>query len=214
MSPLIGRAGILYAPLAQSVSRDNLVLEYLFQGNLLDTSPSGYNLTQVGGGTVASNYYISSGGGYLTHPDVPLLEGSTAWTVCFWVYFDSLPGNNSLVLFGRDATSNLYFYIWENKFRALANPGNRFGDLSNIALTAGSWYHFAATLSSGTIRSYVNGALQSGTITGVTMGDYARPILINESGSYNMRLDDVLVYDGRVLTADEINIHVANGRTS
>jgi hypothetical protein len=85
---------------------------------------------------------------------------------------------------------------------------------SNVALTAGLWYHIAATYDGTTMTLYVNGSAQSAPVSSTrSLPAVTDPFLVGAgNGGTNPvggQLDEVAVYSGTTLSAARIQAHHA-----
>lgn len=80
-----------------------------------------------------------------------------------WVYFSSLPLAGSQVVPFSCGSGGATVAFWQGSMRfAIANVANVV-DYASAAIVASSWFHWAITRSSGTVRLFVNGALLGST---------------------------------------------------
>lgn len=192
------------------------------------TFPAGYRTADFGG---ASNAVVS-------YPDNAEME-TPPLTVACWIRIDSYTGIRGIIHKIPQATSyNGWVFYYSPGF---GSRGLGFGQVESADLTpdadkalqtytatgtlsAGTWYHVAATLSAigSTPILYINGVATSttslGNASGLTTFANSEPVRIGgkagpESGFYSFHdggIDDVRIYSA-VKTANEIGAIYAEG---
>lgn len=192
------------------------------------TFPDGYRTGDFDGTT----------NGTISWPDATDLE-ALPLTVCCWVRIDSYTGLRAIVHKMDQSTSYrgwALFYspglasrglVWhqvDSADTSVSNPEFRNGYAPVGNLTAGTWYHVAATSDAFTNPPvlYINGVSQSvtsaGTGTGITTIGNSSPVRIGlkggpEAGTWSYHdggVDDLRIYK-TVKTANEIGAIYAEG---
>ena len=137
----------------------------------VDSSTNNFTITRNGTptqgsfspyGTLWSNNFSGSGQ-YLTTSSVTFAGD---FTVEGWVFIANLSGNRALVQIGDDSTSTgpLFYVSTSGKFSVYAASALITG---SATIAANAWVHLAVCRSGSTVKSYVNGVLDT-TITNST----------------------------------------------
>jgi len=107
-------------------------------------------------------------------------SSSADFTVEMWVNRTGTSGQYAGWLVGKRATGSPYTFSWY----ALIDSSNKFvfadnatGVSSTTTIETNRWYHVAATMSSGTLRIFVNGTLEA-TSTGINISEVNAPLTI------------------------------------
>ena len=107
--------------------------------------------------------YFDGTGDYLTLPaSTNWRFGTGDFTVEAWVYFGASPTGVSKIIAESWASNvgwEFYYTGTVNKFSWYKNAARVID--STTTPVAGQWYHFAVSRASGTIRLFINGALES-----------------------------------------------------
>jgi len=130
--------------------------------------------SKYGGSSMA----FDGNGDYLSIPNTSLLQlGSSDWTIECWAYINSTTGDQRPI---SQNNSNYEFAFFMSSGGAMYAASYQSGGSTNFnismgTLSAGQWYHLAASRSGSTVRAFVNGILQnsatySGTIDARTGG--------------------------------------------
>jgi hypothetical protein len=223
--------------------RHGLIGEWHLDGDAKDTSGNGNDGALAGNVTftpgrygkalalnrVALNGVAPNGAGdYVTVPDsASLKDGQTGLTVAAWVKMERLPAPNTY--YAPIAKEHSYRFIISPDGGAhfvVATSNNGWyadGTVAGLGtrLSAGEWYHLAATYDGHQLRVYVNGALDGmgGPLSGYIaahakqLGRNAEtvkaPLTFGAKTSGNLDytaglIDEVRVYD-RALSDDEVS---------
>jgi autotransporter-associated beta strand protein len=125
------------------------------------------------------------------------------------VAFTDIPGGHG-VLLETSGTGGALRYL----HRPVSGSGGGHNIYSTTTFTPGQWAHMVAVVDGGTMRLYINGVQNPGTITGVDPIAYAveavlgRLAFTNAGRYFNGLIDEFAVYDN-ALTADQIVAHYA-----
>ena len=135
--------------------------------DLTDSSGNGNALTNIGGVTFAAgkigNAAVFDGSNYLNTGIS--LDGSLAFSIACWVYFEEVQENNN-VIFGShltdgvgNETAMLFGYQDENQYASLNTADDGYVQLDGPPLTLNGWEHLAFTYSGSIAKMYVDGSL-------------------------------------------------------
>ena len=171
------------APLT-NVTNTSLLLNYT-NGAIFDNTAKNV-LETVGNAQISttqskwggSSMAFDGNGDYLSISNTPLLQlGSSDWTIECWAYINSTTGDQRPI---SQNNSNYEFAFFMSSGGAMSAASYQSGGSTNFnismgTLSAGQWYHLAASRSGSTVRAFVNGVLQnsatySGTIDARTGG--------------------------------------------
>lgn len=196
--------------------------------DVTDSVAGAYTGTAQGGAQLTTNGKYLKGGSFGGTTDYVSLGGSTglgnssvAMTMEAWVKFNAIPTGSTVMtaisknetaagwgLIANAATSGkieTYFYIG-GAYRLAGEA------LSN--LTAGTWYHIAATFDGSNVRFYRDGTLKQTVAASGSILTSAEPVFIgadpsaggtDASNFFNGFIDDVKIYDyvrtqGQIIT--------------
>jgi hypothetical protein len=211
-----------------------LVAHYPFEGNAVDLVNN--NNGTVHGATLTTDRvnhansayaFVDTSTNYIDAPNPPSLGINSAITIMAWVYIEEFRSTNFQVV-QKNATGTIHafampilgndgiFYggaLQKNKFglELTLNGTFKSGMWSVISLSAGKWYHLAATYDHSTqmTKLYLNGQLDH-AITGVSGTIQQNDNLLNigrfggENRDYfNGKLDDIRIYN-EALSANQI----------
>jgi len=200
------------------------------EGNAADIV-GGNNGTLQGGaaangeGMVSSAFTFDGTNGYVQIPDAPALN-PTNLTVEAWVRFASLdsggntanPGQQYIVFKQNTRTSNFEGYElgkWRSGdqdlfvFRVSSSSGTEAQVFSTTLVTAGVWYHVAASRGPDLIQLYVNGQLEGQADVSFPQDYGSSPLYLGSSGvagwdrKFSGTLDEVSFYN-RALSSNEV----------
>jgi len=196
----------------------NLKAWYKFDGNYMDSSPSGYNLTNSGAvienglivqsvSTDASDFLETSGIN---------LNGKT-YSISFWAKFNTAPSTNNIPLFTQgitDSTSTRLIFLYEsgNKLRfSHYGSGNDMDTTGyNISSMVGtSWHHYVITYNNTNrgAEIWFDGVKLNtnlSTLTNTFTGSGSFTIARWQGTTFNGLIEDFRYYD-KILTSTEIS---------
>jgi len=165
-------------------------------------------------GEVGSAFSIGGGSQYVQIPNNALLNFSTAMTLECWVYLNSYPNNDIVMIAGKEGTATHQFELalasspghWCFQPFLVVNGAFACFQGSFVPLL-NTWYHVAMTYDGSALKLYVNGIADgtmgaSGAITATS-----NPMLIGGYGTgpwtMNGRVDELSLYN-RALSVGEI----------
>ena len=198
--------------------QDNLSAEYFFDGDLTDSSGNGLDLTGSGTVTTASGYLDVVNAAYVYRNSSTLMNGVTSFTVCFWIYFEGSVPSTTYATIGKTASTWRFYWTTNQRLRALLYPGALYGDITDSSLSVDAWHHVAITWSAnGSVQCWLDNTLQTSTVSTPSLAAIA-----TTTGQFrcldrqhpNTRLDNVLIYENKVLTTDEIAAIYNYGRVT
>ena len=164
-----------------SVTASNVTLLTCHAATITDGSSNGTSITTNGNAAVSNfgpasgmkSVYFDGTGDYLQCTLADTL-GTADWTVEYWVYHNSISGNQIHCAFNGYAPA-FYRRNSSNAFAVYHNPGISGNHNANITPVAHKWYHMAYCHddSDNVLRVFANGALvdefaYSGNISGTT----------------------------------------------
>ncbi len=220
--------------LSSSSAVAQMVAQYGFEGNVLDTSGNGINgtnhtvsfTTSAAIGTQAGVFngtssYVDLNNGSLTGPLKPALPV----TISAWVYLNSTTGRQCV--FSSDNTDNISVMAGYDLSIVSGALTCDFGDggsgtshietkTGNSVMTTGQWYHVAAVIvGASNMHLYINGGDDGGTYSGSggTMAYTTTSSKIGTSNTANFfdgAIDDVQVYN-TALTDTKIELLAYGG---
>jgi hypothetical protein len=189
-----------------AITNTQLLLNYTNSGifdstakNVLETVGNAQvSTTQAKWGTTSMAF--DGNGDYLSIPNTSLLQlGSSDWTIECWAYISSTTGDQRPI---SQNNSNYEFAFFMSSGGAMSAASYQSGGSTNFnismgTLSAGQWYHLAASRSGSTVRAFVNGTLQnsatySGTIDART-GGWRLGASYVPGDYFNGYLDDVRI---------------------
>ncbi len=194
----------------------NLVAQYLFNGNALDSSGSGYNGTIIGGAALTTDrfgyankaYSFNGSSQYIEFPNaVANVTTSKPYSISVWI--NQISGTNIL---------GKYHNLDAGLSQFLLNTNSVIGNGTNtlpFTNPSSGWNHYVVILQSGTgnTKIYRNGVLlNSGTLTYNNAITATKFVVgrISDGGYYdyfNGKIDDVRVYDKVLTTTDVENLY-------
>lgn len=137
----------------------------VFNGYISNFRYLNYSLYNDNGFGIPKSYsvYFDGSGDYLTIPTNSAFGyGTGDFTIEFWVYFNTVSADQTLVSNLTSASSvnpHLYVNGTSNTIRYYTNNADR---ITGSALTISRWYHIAVSRASGSTKLFING-LQSGS---------------------------------------------------
>jgi len=191
----------------------NLVAQYLFNGNVLDSSGTGAHGTIIGGAALTSDrfgvankaYSFNGISQYIEFPNtVANVTTSKPYSISVWI--NHISGQNILGKYHNLDAGLTQFQL--NTSSVIGNGTNTL-PFANPSL---GWNHYVVILQSGTgnTKFYRNGVLlTSGTVTYNNAITVTKFVVgrISDGGYYdhfNGKIDDIRVYD-KVLTASDVS---------
>ncbi|MBI2542782.1 MAG: tail fiber domain-containing protein [Candidatus Aenigmarchaeota archaeon] len=142
-----------------------------------------------------------------------------AITISAWIKGNSTQATNSEIISKEDYPSGWGLYGSGNLVIGLTGSGWT-GTAISTSFTTGVWYHVVGTYdsSSGSMKAYVNGVLESTVAGSGTITTGRRPLYIGTSEQdfarvWNGTIDEVRIYN-RALSAEEIRTQYLGGLQS
>ena len=178
-----------------------------------DSSDFGYAITRVGNVAVtttqpfiASNktelgslYFDGTGDYLISEPNSDTFVFGTAdFTVECWAYIDDGIAANTKVICGTNLTTGGHIYgISSTNKLYVANSASAYTS-TGTTLTNRQWHHIAYTRSSGTLRMFLDGALDFSTTAATSITEIGFGVGGRKSGDYvfNGYIDDLRVTKG------------------
>jgi hypothetical protein len=189
-------------------------------GPAFDASGMARDLTFYGGAEIPASGAGQSGTGlrldgvddYVT-PDLPVLRTDQSLTISAWAKLGQVTSQDQMVV--NQGPVSLFFRGWEGKWGITVQSPNGAGGYvnaeawSNVAAVPGQWAHLVGVFdaSTGQVRLYVNGVLQTAVATGATGEGSAQALTIGARGSgwlFGGDIDEVRVYQGVVADVTRI----------
>jgi hypothetical protein len=212
------RLNFAYTPNYPIIQADNTNLKawYKFDGNYMDSSPSGFNLTNSGA-TIVDGLIVQSvstdSNDFLETSGINL-NGKT-YSLSFWLKFNTAPSGN-IPLFTQGITDSLgtrvvFLYESSNKLRfSHYGSGNDMDTTGyNISSMVGtSWHHYVITYNNTNrgaeiwldgIKLNTNVSTLTNTFTG--SGNFT---IARWGSTFNGLIEDFRYYD-KILTSTEIS---------
>jgi hypothetical protein len=145
--------------------------------------------------------------GFIDIPDTNLPSGTSARTISAWIY-PNANDNGRIISYGTGTTNAAFDIITQASTNVLAVIGYGNNRFSTTTISLNEWAFISVTLSSGTLKMYVNGSeIYSANSVGLdtTLSGSAR---IGKSvwdvNDWNGNLANVAIWN-RALSSDEIN---------
>jgi len=222
--------GITHKRLNFSYNNDNLVAWYMFNGNYLDSSGNGHNLTNVG--TVIQSTHIIEGQAvefdstdFLEFPasiNPYIIWNGKGITFSFWVRFTAHSGWARLIDFQSAASTTYGIFmsvkandgvevaIWLN----INNTVARYSNWSNSIITnLGVWHHIVLSIDiSGKWDLYLNNvrinATETANIPNITYNmRYINKSAYAADGTWGGQMDDFRIYDRALSSTDVASLY-------
>ncbi|MFL5447457.1 MAG: LamG domain-containing protein [Gemmatimonadales bacterium] len=165
---------------------------------------SSTDVAEAATSVAAVNHALQFASAYVRVPDNNLLDLTSTWTLEAWVKpVDASTGADQDII-SKWALAFTASYILQidasGKLRLVTNNGvTQSIRLSNGTLGDNTWHHVAATFSHGTVKLYLNGALDK-TVTGVlTPLVSTEPVAFGREGSFpggtfNGSIDEIRIW--------------------
>ena len=188
------------------------------EGEVEDTGGNGINGTAKNGantqgsGKVCRSAFFSAVNQGIEIPDNSLLDLTGGnWSVAFWYKMieDSSSGWDQIFVKGNGSRRNYAMWLrpGSGQIHFRVDPGNQGLD-SNTALVTGVWYFITGVYDSGTLKLYINGALDK-SAAGITMNTGSGnddSLYLGKSALYNTiksKIDEFMIFS-KALTLSEI----------
>ena len=152
---------------------------------------------------------------------------ATVFSISCWIKSDTMSSNETILdkYYNTQNQRAVRLYITtsgELKFQVSDDGSSNESQLTTDAdLVADTWYHIVVTYSSGTFTAYRNGTALSvdanfGTETSIDQNTAALRIGMSQDtkGSFNGQIDDLCIYDNKVLSAAEVTRNYNAGKRS
>ena len=200
---------------------DNLTARWNFENDALDTAPRGTaanNGTQVNGPTcssvskvgIASMRFIASSKQWVEVADQADVNPTDKITICLWMN-RTTSSNNQIIMAKVDYYMfNIGFRLWQAWGATMFDLGPTQLRVDGTQPPANVWTHVAVTYDGSAIKLYVDGVEKGTKACTGAIPTVASSFLLMGSGSkegkdpYDGLLDDVRIYSGKALTAEEI----------
>jgi len=218
--------GITHKRLNFVYNSDNLVAWYRFNGDYLDSSGNGHNLTNVG--TIIQSTQIIEGQAvefdstdYLEFPST--INPYTIWngkgiTFSFWVRFTSITGTYSRFIdfqSGASGASGIFFAFKAGTDAFYLNCAGTTLTYSNssIITTLGVWHHIVWSIDiTGKWDLYLNNVRINNTETSAVANITYNLRYINKStypgnGVWGGQMDDFRIYERALSSADVASLY-------
>ena len=178
-----------------------------------DSSDFGYVITRVGNVAVTTTqpfitsnktelgslYFDGTGDYLISEPNSDTFVFGTAdFTVECWAYIDDGIAANTKVICGTNLTTGGHIYgISSTNKLYVANSASAYTS-TGTTLTNRQWHHIAYTRSSGTLRMFLDGALDFSTTAATSITELGFGVGGRKSGDYvfNGYIDDLRVTKG------------------
>jgi hypothetical protein len=195
-------------------------------GEVIDSSPSGYNGTAQGGPTTTAAGLGRSGlfvgdNDYINAGDITQLNGVSAFSVSQWVFIDSILNADRIFHKAIDGSNDIsiapFFQSEPRIYVEIGNGSNSFGYWPISGVIMSSYWSYITVVYDGSgstdaerVKLYINGVQKDLTFTGTipsTTADLGSNNLMLGSGAssdyFAGKLDEVRIYD-RAITAEEV----------
>jgi uncharacterized protein (TIGR02145 family) len=214
------------------IPTEGLVAWYPFNGDTIDASGNGYNISNFGAtlttdrfGRNDSAYDFNGLSAYMLIPDTSknlTFDAKTdSYTISMWVYFSSMPERHIHVIMDKvdNGPYSYYLNLVGNTKKMIFGPNDGTNDLN---LKEGStiyetyrWYHLVEVTSDSVMKLYVNGVLDDSINIPMSFGSSKRTTDAVAIGTYfnspsqpvdkmTGKIDDICIYN-RALSELEID---------
>ena len=189
-------------------------------GPAFDASGMARDLNFYGGAEIPASGAGQSGTGlrldgvddYVT-PDLPVLRTNQSLTISAWAKLGPVANRDQVVV--NQGTVSLFVRGLEGKWGMTVQTPNGSGGYinseakSNVAAVPGVWVHLVGVFdaSTGQVRLYVNGVLQTAVANGATGQDAGQALTIGAKGTnllFGGDIDEVRVFQGVVTDVTRI----------
>lgn len=187
-----------------AIANTTLLLNFTNAGVIDQT---GINLVTTNGDTKIStsvkkynsgSISFDGAGDYLSIPNNSLFTlNNGKYTIEFWVYFNSLSGEQVLVE-RFTATSGPGYTLYKTGSNTINLYGSGSVITNTTVLTTSTWYHIAVTYDGTNTRIFVNGTLEATAAANITDGGTSLIIGSRTGGSafFNGYIDDLRITKG------------------
>ncbi len=145
---------------------------------------------------------------YVSIPNASHLQPTAAMTIAGWVKGDVWGAGTDVDIIlrkGEGDPNNYQLAIADGRVAFYLDDSDGNGTRSNTVLTAGQWYHVAATWEGSTVKIYVNGQLDNSAARTGSIATDTRPAYIGgRSGAdyFDGMIYDVRFYNRAIYPAD------------
>ncbi|MCI0334617.1 MAG: LamG domain-containing protein [Planctomycetes bacterium] len=145
---------------------------------------------------------------YVSIPSASHLQPTSAMTIAGWVKGDSWGSGSDVDVIlrkGEGDPNNYQLAIADGKIALYLDDSDAVGIRGNTVLTAGQWYHVAATWDGSTVKIFVNGQLDNSAARTGTIATDTRPVYLGgHSGAdyFDGMIYDVRFYNRAIYPAD------------
>ena len=155
------------------ISTTNLEAYYKFDGNVNDSSGNGRTGTEYGSPTYVAGKFgqavdLDGSTQYVSIPNYQYLQPQTAgtsWSMSTWIKYDVVGVHSIFDTFTyAPPYQGVRFRVNHSPTSILVSVGADNLSFTKPTSSAGTWYHFAATMSANTVKLYWDGTLL-GTLT-------------------------------------------------
>ena len=192
---------------------DEFTTNYIVGGEALCLAPNFDNYTSemgaISGITSPSNGSAEFNGtsDYIDIPDTNLPSGTSARTISVWIY-PNANDNGRILSYGTGSANAAFDIITQASTNVLAVIGYATNYFSTTTISTDEWTFVSITLSSNTLKMYVNGSevysTGSASINTTLSGSARIGKGVWDVNDWNGNLANVAIWN-RALTSDEIN---------
>ena len=196
----------------------NLVSWWQGEGDAADSfgtnSGTMVNGVRCAPGQVGQAFSFNGINQFVRVADDPSLDPTNAMSLECWVYINSVPSGNLVVIASKEDPASIHQYqltLYNNLgqlfFRPLLTVAGSFVYFSgNTLVQVGQWYHVAMTYDGSFLKLYVNGNLDGSAAATGPIATSTQPFRIggDETGWFFNGLVDELAFYSRALTDAEV----------
>ena len=194
----------------------SLILHYKFDQSDLTIDSSTSNIPLVNNGSVVSavdatygnvSSFNATTNSYFTGPSLTQLQGSSPWTVSYWVNRNSKTTFNTQLAFGNSLNSGGGISILFGSAGAHnVNYGAWLSTSPNIAVA--TWTHVSHTYDGTTLSAYIDGVLNNSVNVNLNVSSQSLTIgrdlvsFTNSNYTFTGFMSDFRVYDDSLASTD------------
>lgn len=120
--------------------------------------------------------------------------GTGAWTIEFFLYANSVSGNQNIYVGGGAGTTDPLIYLAGASMTYYTAGGSV--SISSSNLSTSTWYHIAVCRSGSTTKMFIDGTAVNAGVTDNTNYASNTPTIGYSGGSFNGYIDEVRIYKG------------------